>query len=81
MYAIFPNEEAGDIEHLIDCLTVQDGFLSTVRPPNRKLITKTKQKYGINGRTKCYTVEAKTPVLFELDESDIFPPGLELSHM
>ena len=22
MYAIFPNEEAGDIENLIDCLTV-----------------------------------------------------------
>ena len=33
MPAIIPNQGAGDIENLIDCLTVQDEFLSTVRSP------------------------------------------------
>ena len=81
MSAIFPNQGAGDIENLIDCLTVEDEFLSTVRSPKRTLIIPAKQKYVINGRTKSYTVEAKTPVLFEPDENDTLPPGLELSHM
>ena len=38
MSAIFPNQGAGDIENLIDCLTVQGEFLSTVRSPKRTLI-------------------------------------------
>ena len=81
MFAIFPNQGAGDIENLIDCLTVEDEFLSTVRSPKRTLIIPAKQRYVINGRTKSYTAEAKTPVLFEPDENDTLPPGLELSHM
>ena len=35
----------------------------------------------INCRINSYTVEAKTPVLFEPEEGDTLPPGLALSQM
>eukprot|EP00794_Sanderia_malayensis_P000989 gene989-302_t len=70
-----------DIENLIECLAIQDEFLSTVKSPKRTVTIQAKQKYVINRPTNAYTMEAKTPVLFEPEESDTLPPGLELSQM
>ena len=79
--SIFTENDPEDIENLIECLAVQDEFLSTVKSPKRTVTIPAKQKSVINCRTNSYTVEAKTPVLFEPEESDTLPPGLELSQM
>ena len=79
--SIFTENDPEDIENLIECLAVQDEFLSTVKSPKRTVTIPAKQKSVINCRTNSYTVEAKTPVLFEPEESDTLPPGSELSQM
>ena len=79
--SIFTGNGPEDIENLIECLAIQDEFISTVKSPKKTVTIPAKQKYVINCRTNAYTVEAKTPVLFEPEESDTLPPGLELSQM
>ena len=66
---------------MIECLAVQDEFLSAVKSPEGTVTIPAKQKAMINCHTNSYTVEVKTPVIFEPEESDTLPPGLELSQM
>ena len=81
IFSIFPDNEPEDIENLIECLTIQNEFLSTVKSTKRTVPIPAKQKSVINCHTNSYTMKAKTSVLFEPEEGDALPPGLELSRM
>ena len=75
----FSEISANSVESLVECIKTKDDFLCAVKSPKLSVTIPPKQSRIIKCRANAQVINAKTFVIFEPDETNTLPAGLEVS--
>ena len=75
----FSEISANSVESLVQCIKTKDDFLCAVKSPKLSVTIPPKQSGIIKCRANAQVINAKTFMIFEPDERNMLPAGLEMS--